>query len=215
MIATARRNGTTRYRLLDTIRAFVADQAVAEGEIDHLRSCHAMHYAAVLDELRQALRGPTEADAVVRLDEVWPEVRAAVAWSIQQRRTDVAVHLLAGLGFEAVFRERGEIVGWADEALALPGVEDDERADELLGTAGLADWGFGRFDRGLERAERAVSLHRERGTRIALTSLRRCRCISRYEVTCSRRSACCATTPSRPQTTVWSSHRCTCASARP
>jgi hypothetical protein len=37
-------------------------------------------------------------------------------------------------------------------------------ADELLGTAALADWGYGRFDRGLVRAEQAVALHRQRAT---------------------------------------------------
>ena len=69
-------------------------------------------------------------------------------------------------GFEAVFRERGEIVGWADQVLALPAVEEQPGADELLGTAGLADWGYGRFDEGMARAERAVELHRRRGTRL-------------------------------------------------
>lgn len=166
MVAATRRDSVTRYRLLDTIRAFALERAAVERELDELRDLHARHYAAVLDGLRPALRGPEEAAAVARLDEVWPELRAAVGWALRAGCPELAVRLVAGLGFEAVFRERGEVVAWAERALALPNVEDEPGADELLGTAGLAGWGYGRFDEGLAWAERAVELHRRRGTRL-------------------------------------------------
>lgn len=167
MVATARRDGVTRYRLLDTIRAFAAGRSANLGEFEDVRRQHAVHYIHVLDDLRSQLRGPGEAAAVARLDDIWPEVRVAVAWTIAARRTDLAVRLVAGLGFEAVFRERGEIVAWADDVVRLPGGMEQPGADELLGTAALADWGYGRFDQGLHRAKQAVALHRQRATQLS------------------------------------------------
>ncbi|MGE4163958.1 MAG: BTAD domain-containing putative transcriptional regulator [Vicinamibacterales bacterium] len=166
-LAVARsEGGVRRYRLLDTVRAFAAAEAEASGELASLRRHHAERIADVLDELRPALRGPDEPVAVARLDELWAEVRTAVDTALTARDAQLAVRLLAGLGFEAVFRERGELVGWLDRALHLDGIEGVDGADELLGTAALADWGYGRFDPGLERAQRAVALHRQRSTTI-------------------------------------------------
>ncbi|MGD9753928.1 MAG: BTAD domain-containing putative transcriptional regulator [Acidimicrobiia bacterium] len=158
--------GVRRYRLLDTVRAFAADEADAHGELTGFRRHHAERLAEVLHELRPALRGPGEPVAVARLDELWAEVRAAVETALTQQDATLTVRLLAGLGFEAVFRERGELVGWLDRAVGLDGIEAVDGADELLGTAALADWGYGRFDPGLARAEAAVRLHRQRSTTI-------------------------------------------------
>lgn len=123
-------------------------------------------FATRLGEAIAETRGPQEAEGAAAIDRDWLELRAAVDWSVRAERVDLAVPLVAGLGFEATFRERGEVLQWADRVLALPGVLDHPRADELLGTAGLSDWAYGRFDLGLSRAEAAVRLHHERGTRL-------------------------------------------------
>ena len=167
MVTTIRVAGTTRYRLLDTIRAFARQRAAEAAELPSLHRWHADHYATLTGILLEDLRSAAEDTAVKRLDEIWPEVRAAVGRSLQAGDVHSAVRLVAGLGFEAVFRERGEVVDWADRALTLPRVLEHPRADELLGTAALADWAYGHFDRGLLRAAQAVALHTERGTRIS------------------------------------------------
>jgi predicted ATPase/DNA-binding SARP family transcriptional activator len=165
-VTAVRRGGVTRYRLLDTIRAFGLDRADAAGELDDIRLHHAEHYARRLAAVKPLLRGPAEAVGVAQLDQIWPELRTAVLWSVRRGHAGLAVRLTAGLGFEAVFRERREVVRWADEVLTLTGALDQPGADELLGTAGLADWGYGMFDRGIERARHAVELHQRNGTRL-------------------------------------------------
>ena len=144
MVTTARRSGVTHYRLLDTIRGFAVDRATGAGELDDARCRHAEHYARLLDGLRPLLRSSAEGSAAARLDQIWPEVGSAVGWSMRVARTALAVRLVAGLGFEAVFRERGEILGWANNVLSLPDVLEESGGDELLGTAAVADWGCGR-----------------------------------------------------------------------
>lgn len=157
----------TRYRLFDTVRDFATRKAATLDELHQSRTRHAHHFATVLEHLHPELRGPGEPAAVRRLDDIWVEVRAAVSHALQTADLALAVRLIAGLGFEAVFRERGEVVGWAHEALQKDGIVEQDGADELFGTAALADWGYGHFDRGLQRAELAVQLHHERGTVIS------------------------------------------------
>ncbi len=164
MLVTERAAGPTRYRMLDTIKAFARERARAEGELEATELRHAQHYADQIAGLRGELRGSSDAVAAARLDQIWPEVVVAVGRCIERNDTTTLAGLVTGLGFEAVFRERSEIVEWADHAVTMAGALELPAADELLGTSALADWGYGHFDRGLRRAEQAITIHRSRRT---------------------------------------------------
>ena len=164
MVATARHGQTTRYRLLETIRTFALDRAKERGDLDDMRRHHAEHFARRAAAIRLDLRSDCEASAVSLLDACWSELRAAVAWCISADEPSIAIRLVAGFGFEAVFRERRELESWTEQILVLPGVLECLGADELLATSAMADWGFGHFDRGWSRAQQAIELHRDRGT---------------------------------------------------
>ena len=164
MVATTRQGATTKYRLLDTIRTFTLDRSKAIGDLDELRRHHAEAFASKAESVRTLLRGAHEADAVKTLDTWWPELRTAVGWCIEANEPSIAIRLVAGFGFEAVFRERREVLDWAEQVLSLPDILACPDADELLGTSAMADWGFGNFERGWDRARHAVLLHKERKT---------------------------------------------------
>ena len=149
MVVPTRVATHTRYRLLDSIRAFVVSRLVQSGEADSCRARHAAFVVRQKDALVARTRGPEAATPVEEIDRLWPEMRAAVTWAIDAGRADVASELLAGLGIEALFRERAELGAWADRALGLPGAVAQPRGHELLATAALADWAAGRFQTGI------------------------------------------------------------------
>ncbi len=164
MVSTSRRGTATSYRLLDNIRTFARDRAAERGDLDELRRRHAMEFAARASTVRTSLRGAHETEAVRTLNAFWPELRAAVAWCVEAKEPSIAIALVGGFGFEAVFRERRELVDWTEQILTIPGLFECSGADEVLGTAAMADWGFGNFDRGWQRAQHAVLLHRKHAT---------------------------------------------------
>src|SRR5262249_13430361 len=60
MIVTEASAGGTRYRLLETMRAYAREQLERKPDIDQWRRRHAMHYASAAETLGPALRGPDE-----------------------------------------------------------------------------------------------------------------------------------------------------------
>jgi predicted ATPase len=69
-----------RYRVLDTIRGFAADQARALGELPALRDAHADYYAAWLAALNVA---DATDDVLDLIDADFPNLCAAVSWSVE------------------------------------------------------------------------------------------------------------------------------------
>ena len=69
-----------RYRVLDTIRGFAADQARALGELPALRDAHAGYYATWLAGLNVA---DATDDVLDLIDADFPNLSAAVSWSVE------------------------------------------------------------------------------------------------------------------------------------
>lgn len=150
----------TRYRMLETLRAFGRDRLIAAGE----------HEAATTRLLRWAVDLSTwcgttmttdaepHADAALRRE--LPNLRAA--WRLARSRAalDDAAAIVTGL-FEAVaYRDLIEIRGWAEELADDPALPAHPRAGAVLGTA--AEAAYHRGDH--PRAERLARAGLERTT---------------------------------------------------
>jgi predicted ATPase/DNA-binding XRE family transcriptional regulator len=83
-----------RYRVLDTIRGFAADQARALGELPALRDTHASYYAAWLAGLNT---GDATDDVLDLIDADFPNLCAAVSWSVETGSRQAA-SLVADIG---------------------------------------------------------------------------------------------------------------------
>ena len=149
---------SARYRSLETMRAFARDRLRQRGDLDRFERAHAAHVAAQMGPLTERLRGADELAALRELDQLWPDLRSAVAYAIGEADTDLAVRLVSGLAVEAMYRERIEVSGWADQILDLPGAEVHHLASELLATAAVLDWRCGRAELGYSRAEKAYGI---------------------------------------------------------
>ncbi len=100
VVAEPTTDGTTRYRLLETLRVFALDQLDAAGATEQMRRVHAHHYARVCHELGPQMFGPDEAVFQAKLDQGLDNIWSMFRWSIDaptQADADVAVEALAHL----------------------------------------------------------------------------------------------------------------------
>jgi predicted ATPase/tRNA A-37 threonylcarbamoyl transferase component Bud32 len=90
-------DGGERYGLLETIRAFAAEQLHAGGEVEALRDTHADHYLAFAQVVDAGIQGSTQCEAMQRARTENANLFAAIAWLVARARLDHAVALEKGL----------------------------------------------------------------------------------------------------------------------
>ena len=102
-----------RFRLLEPMRQFGLDQLDADGSDDDLRRRHAEHVRNRLAEIQVALSGPDEIAGAAALEELWPNLRVAFDWSIDQRHVELALGLLQPVAAQGFLRRGlGELGEW-------------------------------------------------------------------------------------------------------
>ncbi|WP_142256623.1 LuxR family transcriptional regulator [Mycobacterium colombiense] len=111
LVITENTGGTTRYRLLETVRQYALEKLGESGEADLVRSRHRDYYtamAAVLDV-------PARSDHEQRIDQAEIEIdnlHAAFAWSRENSDIEQALALPSSL--QPLWLARGRIrEGWA------------------------------------------------------------------------------------------------------
>jgi predicted ATPase/DNA-binding SARP family transcriptional activator len=85
MLGTERNRGT-RYRMLETIRAYGLGRLERRGTARETRAAHARHYLALAECAGQAVETPSFASWMGRLDETYDELRQALDWSMTHAR---------------------------------------------------------------------------------------------------------------------------------
>jgi predicted ATPase/DNA-binding SARP family transcriptional activator len=155
--------GGTRYRMLDTLRAFGLDRLTAAGEWEaatDLVQRWAVELAAWFAATTPTDREP-EADAVLRREVA--NLRAAWRSARSRGALDDAVAMVLGLYDAVTYRDLVELRSWAEELAADPALTGHPQEAAVLGTAGEAAYHRGdlptavRLARaGLERATDAI-----------------------------------------------------------
>jgi len=158
------RTGEPRFRMLETIREFAAEQLAARGEATSTRERHAGHFLSLAEAAAPHLTGADRARWLDLLEVDHDNFRAAIAWSIELGDAVTGCRLLAALW--RFWQSRSHLVegaGRAEAILALPGLVPPAiraRAHEAAG--GLA-WWAGDMARVQREYEEAVRLAREVG----------------------------------------------------
>ena len=83
VVSEATAEGTTRYRMLETIRAFGQEQLAATAESGAVRQRHAALYLSLAESAEPELRGPEQGAWLRRLEMEHPNLRAALTWAIE------------------------------------------------------------------------------------------------------------------------------------
>jgi len=123
-----------RYRVLDSIRAYASQAAERESELSRVGDAHADHYASWLVTIGAA--EPTD-DVLELIADDYPNVRAALTWSVRNRALRAA-ELVAAFGqawhLLSLFTDAVEL---GDAALAIAAEVDEKTWSRAVAALGL------------------------------------------------------------------------------
>jgi tetratricopeptide (TPR) repeat protein len=158
-------DGKARFHLLQTLALFGRERLAASKAASGARDRHAAHYLALAEQGPAAFRGR---DQVAWLSEIAPEIdnlRAALAWFIDQQDAEGAHRLVGGIGWMWWMGGNGEEgLRWFDSALSCAGTVDPRtRAHVLAWACGVGTNSGQGVELAISRGEEAVALLRDVG----------------------------------------------------
>ncbi len=127
------RDGTVRYRMLETIREFAEERLVASGEAETVRKWHAAYFVAFAERYELAELLPDGDQVLAVLEAEHANLRAALAWLEDTGEGEALLRLAAALG--RFWTGRGyshESRDWLERALAHDGAAAADRAKALV-----------------------------------------------------------------------------------
>jgi predicted ATPase/class 3 adenylate cyclase len=135
--------GEPRFRMLETIREFAAEQAAASGRREALRAAHAAAFLELAETAGPMAMSSEKRHWLDRLEEEHDNLRAAMSWAVETG--DAATALTIGARLWRFWQMRGFLAEGLERvvaALNLPAGHDhpELRADALDAAAGLAYW---------------------------------------------------------------------------
>ena len=156
--------GTSRYRLLETIRRFGLERLDEDGSRSAISSLHAGYYADRVFELDQQIMGPEQLSAFATLVADEDNHRAAMAWSLESGQHAPGVRISARLG--RFWDWRGSLADagtWSGRFVAA--VVDETYTDLgfLIGWRGYVQLELDRADEARQSVDRAVHIAGEHG----------------------------------------------------
>ena len=131
-------DGTTRYRLLETLRQYALERLDDVGRTEEHRRRHAEHYATFAEAAGPGLEGPDEAAWFPRFDAELDNLRAAVAWALDADNPsdgELGLRIIAPLAIQTFLRPSAGVGEWAETAVARAETSTPGRRTAVLGAA--------------------------------------------------------------------------------
>jgi len=158
---------TVRYRLLETVRQYAAQElfkSAGEADLTAIRDRHAAFYLRIAGEAGPALTGRRQGYWLRRLDADWDNIRAVFAYLAAEGRTGDLLRLGVALQRFAVSRAQPEVLTYLRAAVD----RDDSGASVLAAGAQLATAALLGILRQADPSARAEARgHAERGLAMA------------------------------------------------
>jgi len=152
-----------RFAMLESVRAYAAEQLVASRAESDVRRRHAEHFVELAERAFRDLAGPDQAAALDRLDADIDNLRAALSWS-EEGEPLWALRLAGSLGrfwaARGLFREGRQ---WLDIVAASADLDPEAGARALIAGANFAGF-VGDRRRARELCERGLALARSAGS---------------------------------------------------
>ncbi len=166
------REGTARYRLLETLRAYGRERLQRGGGWDAHVGRHAEFYRALAERVEPELMGPEQASWLNRLEEEHDNFRQAVEVAHERGDGSSGLSLCASLWrfwwIRGLWQEGNRRLGKALESPGAP-ARGAARAKALHGAAVLARC-LGDYAGSHDRIEACIAIAREEGDREGLAS---------------------------------------------
>jgi predicted ATPase/class 3 adenylate cyclase len=170
VLAEEGRGGTTRYRLLETLRQYGGERLVASGQVAAARGRHAAYYLALAERASAEMAESPAASVGAWLGRLEPEVenlRAALRWSVERGQAERALRVCGALTAFWYRRDRpAEGRALVEELLAAPaaGARTAARGRALVCAAQLA-WNQEDLAAARAHGREAAGILREAGDR--------------------------------------------------
>ena len=120
LVAADRTPESVRYRMLETIRQYAAQELLRSGGEDEVvaaRDRHAGDFLGLAEEAAPALAGHGQGHWLRRLDLEWENLRAAATHLAAQDRTDDLLQLAVWLQRFAISRGHADVLTWLRPAV--------------------------------------------------------------------------------------------------
>jgi predicted ATPase/DNA-binding SARP family transcriptional activator len=145
-----------RYVLLETLRAFGAEQLAAESRADVPAGRHAHHFVDWSEAANRRMFEPGGPDAVVEIDAALPELRTAFAWLLDHGEVEPAGRMAIALLDYGFLHVRPDVLAWAERVSDADPDDRIPQAAEVWAVSSYAAWLLGDLDEAGVRAERAL-----------------------------------------------------------
>jgi non-specific serine/threonine protein kinase len=162
LVVLDRNHASARYRMLDVVREYAAQELHKAGETEEIGRRHALHYLALSEEAGPNLMRAGHEEWFSRLDVERGNVRRAMAWAIERGETVLALRYTVALW--RYWRQLGEFVEgrrWSEAAVAMPGEVASSLRAKALGAAAALAWPQGDYDRMAALSAEAIDLARQ------------------------------------------------------
>lgn len=133
MVARVTRDQTTRYRLLEPTRQFVARE-IDEESLRVVTARHADYFCNHVATISGDLWTEAEAETADTLTAEWGDISRAIAWARSDGQFDLAMRPMLGMGAHMLWQQRHEALEWVNEILEK---SKESLSDELLPRAML------------------------------------------------------------------------------
>jgi len=165
MVITDDEGGTSRYRMLETIRQYANEKLVDSGESEALRERHLEYFLDLAESAAPYLIRHEQLEWLPLLDDDYDNLRLAFEWSLNCEKAESALSLCANLLW--FWENRGywqEGLSWIIKALALPFSEDRNTTVarvRALYTRAHLEWNLGNMEGMRSPAEESFALAME------------------------------------------------------
>ncbi len=158
-------DGSIRYALLETMRAYGRERLAERGELDSLRRAYAEHYSALATQADRQIRGSGSRQGIKRLDDEHENLRAALEWCHEQAQSGAPEAGLTLAGTLYWFWHLGghfsEGRGWLARMLAERSGDRTRGSAMALTGAGVLSLGVGEYGEGRRLLNEGIDIWRE------------------------------------------------------
>lgn len=157
-----------RFIMLETIREYALSGLESEPDAGDIRAAHASYYLEFAERSDAALRGPEQGEWLRRLDAEHDNLRAALAWFLEDGDGELGLRLAGALWrfwWSRGYLSEGRV--WLERMLARGSGSPDARATALNGLANIA-WSQGKLDEAEGLYREALALRRQVGSEVGI-----------------------------------------------
>jgi predicted ATPase/class 3 adenylate cyclase len=153
--------GEPRFLMLETIREYALERLETDRNREAVRERHSQHFVRLAEKAEERLVGPGQQAWLERLEDEHANLRAALAWLLEQHQTEQALQIIAGVGLFWMMRgylREGQ--RWSEQVLAQANQPPSPLRAHVMAVLGEFYRFQGDFERAIRVKEEALSVLR-------------------------------------------------------